>query len=116
MNLFTEWLVQFFDELTPKEFYRVIFPEGELDLKDARSKGKYVGIIIECTDKKKKVLRTYSDGTQKEIEVPVVHRHTVTDDLDKIDEVLQSGNFCHMPPLSYAGKERKSENARFCMR
>lgn len=113
MNLFTEWLYQFFDELTPKEFYRVIFPEGELDKKDAKTKGKYTGIIIECTDKKKKKMRTYADGTQKEVEVPVVYRHTLTDDLDKVDEVLQSGNFCHMPPLSYAGKARSSENARF---
>lgn len=32
MNACTEWLAQFFDELTPHEFYRVIFPGGELDL------------------------------------------------------------------------------------
>lgn len=113
MNIFTEWLYQFFDELTPKEFYRVIFPEGELDKKDEMTKGKYTGVIIEVTDKKKKKTREYKDGTVKEVEVPVVYRHTVTDDLDKIDEVLKSGNFCLMAPLSYAGKERSSENARF---
>jgi len=113
LNIFTEWLYQYFDELTPREFYRVIFPEGELDQKDARTKGKYTGIIIEVTDKKKKKLRKYKDGTEKEIEVPVVYRHTLTDDLDKVDQVLQSGNFCLTPPLSYAGKTRSSENARF---
>lgn len=113
MNAITEYLYQFFDELEPKEFYRVIFPEGELDQKDAMTKGKYTGIIIEVTDKMKKVKKTYRDGTFKIVDAPVVYRHTLTDSLDEIDEVLQRGNFCLMPPLSYAGKVRKSENARF---
>lgn len=113
MNAITEYLHQYFDELEPKEFYRVIFPEGELDEKGAMTKGKYTGIIIEVTDKKKKVTKTYKDGTIKEVEVPVVYRHSITDSLEEVDMVLQSGNFCLAPPLSYAGKERKSENARF---
>ncbi|MBQ9753058.1 MAG: hypothetical protein IJV81_09590 [Paludibacteraceae bacterium] len=113
MNAITEYLNQYFDELEPKEFYRVIFPEGELDQRDAMTKGKYTGIIIEVTDKKKKVTKTYKDGTTKEVEVPVVYRHSITDSLEEIDMVLESGNFCLAPPLSYAGKERKSENARF---
>ena len=113
MNAITGYLDQFFDELSPKEFYRVIFPDGELDKKGAMTKGKYTGIIIEVTDKKKKVTKTYKDGTTKEVEVPVVYRHSLTDSLEEVDMVLQSGNFCLAPPLSYAGKERKSENARF---
>lgn len=113
MNAITEYLNQYFDELEPKEFYRVIFPEGELDQRDAMTKGKYTGIIIEVTDKKKKIEKTYKDGTTKEVEVPVVYRHSITDSLEEIDMVLKSGNFCLAPPLSYAGKERKSENARF---
>lgn len=113
MNAITEYLNRFFEELSPKEFYRVIFPEGELDQRGAMTKGKYTGIIIEVTDKKKKVTKTYKDGMIKEVEVPVVYRHSITDSLEEIDMVLQSGNFCLAPPLSYAGKERKSENARF---
>lgn len=37
MNAITEYLSQYFDELEPKEFYRVIFPKGELDEKGADS-------------------------------------------------------------------------------
>ena len=113
MNAITDYLNRFFEELSPREFYRVIFPEGELDQRGAMTKGKYTGIIIEVTDKKKKVTKTYKDGIIKEVEVPVVYRHSITDSLEEIDMVLQSGNFCLAPPLSYAGKERKSENARF---
>lgn len=113
MNAITEYLSQYFDELEPKEFYRVIFPKGELDTKGAMTKGKYTGILIEVTDKKKKVIKTYRDGSTKEMEVPVVYRHSITDDLEEVDMVLKSSNFCLAAPLSYAGKERKSENARF---
>ena len=113
MNPITEYLYQFHDELEPKEFYRMIFPEGELDQKGAKTKGRYTGIIIEVTEKTKKVEKTYKDGTSKMVEVPVVYRHTLTDSLEEVDKVLESGNFCLTPPLSYAGKERKSENARF---
>ena len=113
MNEFTRWLNQYFDELTPHEFYRTIFPEGELDDRDAMTKGKYTGIIIEVTDEKRKLVRRYKDGSSREVEEPVVMRHTVTNDLEEIDEVLQRGNFCLMPPLSYAGKKRSAENARF---
>ena len=113
MNACTEWLAQFFDELTPHEFYRVIFPEGELDQRGAMTKGKYTGIIIEVTDETKPVVRHYKDGSTKEVNEPVVMRHTVTNDLAEIDEVLQRENFCLMPPLSYAGKKRSAENARF---
>ena len=113
MNTMTDWLYQYFDELTPKEFYRVIFPEGELDERGAMTPGKYTGIIVEVTDKMRTVTKTYKDGSTKEKRVPVVHRHTLTDSLEEVDEVLQRGNFCLTPPLSYAGKVRSADNARF---
>lgn len=113
VNVFTEWLEQYFDELTPKEFYRIIFPEGELDERGLKTKGKYTGIVIEVTDEKKSMVKRYKDGSTKEIEKPIVYRHTLTNSLEEIDEVLQRNNFCITPPLSYAGKSRSSENARF---
>ena len=112
-NQIREWLDTYMDELTPKEFYRIIFPEGELDDRGAMTKGKYTGIIIEVTDKKKKVEKKQDDGTVKIIEKPVVLRHTLTNSLEEIDDVLQRGNFCLTPPLSYAGKVRSADNARF---
>ena len=40
-------------------------------------------------------------------------RYTVTDDLDTIDQLCGQDDFAIMSPISYAGKSRKSENARF---
>ena len=66
MNELTKWLDQYMDELTPKQFYRMIFPEGELDDRGSMTKGKYTGIIIEVTNKKRKVQKKYKDGSVKE--------------------------------------------------
>lgn len=88
-----DYLEQYCDEMTPREFYREIFPEGELDVKDGYTKGKYVGVAVSVGDK--------------------IKRHTVTDDLDKIDELCMSDEFCIMSPISYVGKTRKSDCARF---
>lgn len=101
MNLLTEYLETYFDEIEPKEFYRDVFPAGELDEKDALTPGKYTGIVVEVTREKKQ------DGR------PKIKRYSITDDLDIIDTVLQSDNFCLTAPLSYAGKKRTAENSRF---
>ena len=100
MNVITDYIAASFDEVTPHEFYRMIFPEGELELRNVKEKGKYHGVVVEVTERK------YKNGH------PVVHRHTVTDDLNKIDDVIKRNNFCLMSPISYAGKTRSSKNAR----
>ena len=112
MSEILDWLAdeaRGFQEVTPLEFYRDIFPEGELDEEGAFTPGKFVGIIVEVTKKKKKkVLR---DGSVRE--VPLCKRYSVTDELSKVVEVASGDNFCVMAPLSYAGKERTAENARY---
>ena len=107
-NIFSAWLEQFFDELTPFEFYRGIFPEGELEEKRGRIEnesnprtGKYCGIAIEITPKKKK------NGK------PKINKYHITDELDTIEKLTQSDNFCLCSPISYIGKERTADNARF---
>lgn len=102
MHVLEEWLNQYFDELTPIEFYRDIFPKGELQTKGEYTKGKYNGIAIELTNKKKK------NGKQK------VLRHTITDDLETIEKLCESDNFCLCSPISYCGKQRTAINSRFC--
>ena len=99
-NILTKYLYTYYDEIEPKEFYREIFREGELQEKGVYAKGKYNGIIVEVTKEK------LQDGRNK------ILRHTVTDDLDKIDEVIERDNFCLMSPISYIGKTRNSDNAR----
>ena len=100
MNILTKYLEQYFDEVDYKEFYRNIFPIGSFENKGEFVKGKYNGIIVEVTSEKK------SDGKVR------VLRHTLTDDLDKLDEVVTRDNFCLMSPISYAGKTRDSSMAR----
>lgn len=100
MNVFTEWLNQYFDELEAEEFYRMIFPAGELDLEGAKTPGKYTGIILQVTKDKKK------DGR------PKVKRFNLYDDLAAVREAMETENFCIVSPLSYAGKERTAANAR----
>ena len=99
-NILTKYLYTYYDELEPKEFYRDIFREGELQEKGVYDKGKYNGIIVEVTKDK------LHDGRNK------ILRHTLTDDLDKIDEVVERDNFCLISPISYIGKKRNSDNAR----
>lgn len=86
-----------YKEVAPKYFYRQIF-QHHLDKKGAFTKGKYVGIACEIT-KEKKGKKT------------VVKRHTITDDLDTLDDLLKSENFIIISPISYIGKSRKTENA-----
>lgn len=100
-NVFTEWLETYFDEVTPYDFYRDIFPAGELEKTGVYETGKYCGIAIEVTKEKK------PNGKAK------IKRYSITDDLNTISKLTHSDNFCLMSPISYAGKERTADNARF---
>lgn len=99
-NILTEWLEDRFSEVTPREFYRGIFPAGELDKADAFTPGKYTGIIVAVSAAKK------YNGKHK------VFRYSLTDELDAIDTAVNSDDFCLCSPLSYAGKQRTAERAR----
>lgn len=85
-----------FAEISYLDFYRDIFPEGAFEEKGVYEDGKYNGIVVAIGKGEKRA-----------------KRFTVTDDLDVIEERALSGDFCLMSPISYAGKSRKSENARF---
>lgn len=106
MPKWTSNLAELYREVSPKEFYRDIFLHGELDKKNAFTKGKFTGIACEFTGKKKIVVK---NGKEKEKEV--VKRFSITDDLDVIDELLESENFIITSPISYVGKERSTANA-----
>ena len=99
-NALTEWLELYFDEVSPREFYRGIFPPGELEAKGEYITGKYTGIIVSITDGWKE------DGRRK------VCRYSLTDDLDAVETAAASSDFCLCSPLSYAGKSRTAEHAR----
>lgn len=104
MNVLANELAKYYEEVQPYDFYREIFGDGELDEADSFTKGKYTAIAVEVTKEK----RRDKNGKLK----TVSYRHTVTDDLDVVDMLLDSPHFCIMAPLSYVGKSRCSKNAR----
>ena len=46
-----EYLDTFFDEVEPWDFYRAIFPAGELEEKGLQVQGKYNAIAVELLPK-----------------------------------------------------------------
>lgn len=100
MNVLERWLDDMFMEVSPREFYRGIFPAGELDEAGAFTKGKYTGVVV-AVEKGKKW-----NGRQK------VKRYSLMDDLEAVDIAVSSDDFCICSPLSYAGKQRTAEHAR----
>lgn len=95
-----EYLQQYFDELEPKEFYRAIFPAGELAThEEQKTKGKYNAIAVELLPQEDNKVNA--------------RRYIVTDELDMLDELLQKDNFIIISPISYAGRSREAAAARF---
>lgn len=100
-NIFlVNYLEQYFDELQPMEFYRSIFQEGELAAhSEQKTKGKYNAIAVELLP--------------QELDKSNIKRYIITDELDILDELVKSNNFIITSPISYIGRSRKAENARF---
>lgn len=98
-NFIVEYLEQYFDEVEPLDFYRAVFPVGELEEQGTHEKGKYHGIAVELLP--------------KEEEKQNARRYIIYNDLKEIEKLLFSDNFVIISPISYIGKSRKSENARF---
>lgn len=78
------------------DFYRDIFPVGSFEKKGVYEDGKYNGIAVSIKKGSKKTKRL-----------------TVTDELEAVEEMVGTDDFCLMSPISYAGKSRKAVNARF---
>lgn len=94
-----EYMSNYFEEVEPIGFYRSIFPTGELEEKGKQRQGKYNGIAIELLP--------------KEEDKPNSKRYIITDDLEELNTLVNSDNFVIISPISYAGRSRKSDNARF---
>ena len=96
-----DFLDTYHDEIAPKEFYRAIFPAGELEAKGLQEDGKYNAIALE-------LLPPSPENNRAPARRCFVH-----DGLESLDELLKSDNFILISPISYAGKSRSSVNARF---
>ena len=100
MDLFKK-LEERFEEINYRDFYRDIFPVGSFQDEDREGRGInqngiYNGIAVAINQNTKKI-----------------KRFTITDDLKRLDDLVNSNDFCLMSPISYVGKSRKSENARY---
>jgi len=95
LNILTKYLDDTFIEVQSLDFYRYIFSKGELEEKGIYETGKYCGIAVSVSDEQK------------------IKRFSVTDDLEVIEDLSKSNDFCIMSPISYIGKTRKSDHARF---
>ena len=88
-----------FEQVGYREFYRDLFPAGELETKGMSGKtGLYNALATQIRGK----------GTEQER----ARRWVVTDELDVIDYLAKTDDFCVMAPISYAGKSRSAKNAR----
>lgn len=94
--MINSFLVSNYDEVSFDVFYRDVFPVGSFEKKGVMEDGKYNGIAVSIASVDKKI-----------------KRFTVTDDLEVIDDLVATDDFCLMSPISYAGKSRRSKNARF---
>lgn len=114
MDAYPDW-----EWCAPVDFMRAIFPAGFLQERgemvpwDEPGGGRPNAIAMVITNRAREV-ETPSGGRR---ETRAIERRTVTDDLDAVEELVASSNadnssvFC--APVSYFGKARTAENARF---
>lgn len=99
-------------------FYRDIFPEGFLqerwgdDGKRSEFDGKPNAIALKFGPKTRKQL-----VKGKKVDVPVIERFTITDDLEGISALVKASIAenapVYMAPVSWYGRNNKAANARF---
>lgn len=97
-DLRTDYLERYFEEVSPMDFYRSIFPVGELQEKGVTGDNKYNAIAVELLPK----------GGKRNTK-----RYTITDDLATVDELVKHDNFILLSPISYVGRSREAKNARY---
>lgn len=92
-KLKNEYLNTYFEEVSPKKFYRAVFPEGSFERAGHPEDEKANGIITVIEDEK-------------------ARNRMVFDDLAVIDEV-KGKEFAVMSPVAYSGRNRTADNARW---
>lgn len=88
-----EWLGTFYEQVTPKEFYRGIFPAGSFEREGHPEDEKCNGVL------------TVVDGEK-------ARNYIVFDELDMVDKVMGK-EFSIMSPVGYSGRNRTAQNARW---
>lgn len=97
-DLFCEYMKDKYEELAPLDFYREIFPSGELQKREESHNWKYNALAVEFEKTK------YGQRCKKWV---------CEDDFEKLAELMNSENFVIMAPISYVGKKRTAAAARY---
>ena len=88
-----EYLYTYFEEVSPKDFYRDVFPEGSFERAGHPEDGKANGILTVIEHEK-------------------AQNYMIFDDLNVLEEV-QDKEFVVLSPVSYSGRNRTAKNARW---
>lgn len=88
------YLRQYFEEVTPFEFYRSIFPEGTFERKGIQTDRKPNGIAL--------IIKGGRNA----------YHRILTDELDGLQELFNE-DFVITSPVSYFGERRTGQNARY---
>ena len=86
------------------EFYREIFPEGSFERRGHFEDAKGNGIALVVPPKNGVALEIQGDGK--------AHRHVITDELKELEDIRDT-DFTIMSPISYFGRQRRGQNARY---
>lgn len=114
-----------YETIEPIEFYRAMFPTGELAeytttprAEEANQEWKYNAILLENTHKTRKVRK--KDPRSGEIhltEKEVWKNYIVTDELSRIEQAVnqygETDSEFYIAPLSYLGRKRTKANERW---
>nr|AAA26475.1 ORF A [Selenomonas ruminantium subsp. ruminantium] len=88
-----EWMGQFYERVSPRPFYRDVFPEGSFERKGCPEDSKSNGVV------------TVIDGEKP-------RNYLVFDDLETIDDI-KGTEFAIISPVGYSGRNRTAKNARW---
>lgn len=114
-----------YETIPPMEFYRAMFPSGELAeysdrprSEEANQEWKYNAILLENTHKVKTVMRTNPrDGKKERSEKEIWKNYIVLDDLSRIEEAVnqygETESEFFIAPMSYLGRKRTKKNERW---
>ena len=121
-----KWFAQNgYETIEPLDFYRAIFPAGELaeytdkpKAVEANQEWKYNGILLENTPQKKMTKRKDPrTGKYEATEKGIWRNYMVLDDLSRIEKAVsqygETESEFFIAPMSYLGRRRNKEHERW---
>ncbi len=102
-----------YHEINLEDFITMIFERnGEMPFQEKGkdfTDGRYNALAVEIGTTKKTIIE--ENGEKREIDS--IYHHIITNDLEQLDEI-RNKKFVVMSPITYIGRNRNSNNARYC--